>query len=136
MSLSPIQMQIIRESMQEYGELPLAAHQAGITVSVLRRELERDPALADEIDHYMALRGSALVVLAQQKAASSDTILKTLLEAKVPGFARETRERSKDSAKPTTLVLREFDDDGNDGITDVEPKKSTGPVLIGLAPLL
>ena len=132
MSLTPFQLDAIRTSLRQYGELPLAAHVAGITVSVLRREIARDEFLAEEVEHLLSLHASAISVLAQSRSLSSDVILKSLLEARVPGFARETRERKKDDAKPTVLTLRTFDDEGDD-VTDTAPKE---PLLIGMNQLL
>ena len=134
-TLSPYQLNVIRTSLRDYGELPLAAHAAGLTVSVLRREIARDDQLAEEVDHLLSLHASAIVVVAQKRALTSDVILSKLLEAKAPGFARETRDKKKDDTKPAVLVLREFNDEGQD-VTDVKPKEPTGPLLIGMDQLL
>ena len=135
-TLSPFQLHAIRTSLQDYGELPLAAHQAGITLSVLKREIAKDEDFAEEVEHLLALHGSAMVVLAQSKARTSDMILKTLLEAKVPGFSRETRDRKSDTGKPTVLTLRSFDDDGNEAAEEVKPKEPQGPFLLTMAQML
>lgn len=135
MQLSPYQRDAIRESLRLYGELPLAAHQAGITVGMLRRHLNADEAFAEEVEHQISIHGSAMVVLAQQRASAGDnTMLKTLLEAKVPGYSRESRQATtaKPQTQPVTLVLRDFDDDG----TDVSDVSDVPYKALPLAPLL
>lgn len=131
--LSPIQINIILDSLKQYGEMPLAAAAAGITLRMLHKEMNEDEDLAENVEHARGVFGSTMVLLAQQRAAAgSDTMLKTLLEARVPDFSRESRQAAPKNAKPVSISIRRFDLDEDGEVEDAEAKEPTEPLQLEL----
>lgn len=123
-SLAPEVIRGIVDYVREFGVLNLAAQAYGVSPGELKREMRADPDLADEIEEAMSVHGDALYVHALQRATAgkSDTIMAKLLDARVPGFAKDTREaEAKRNARPTAVLLRQFKADGDD-VQDVEAK--------------
>lgn len=127
--------------VREFGVLNLAAQTYGVSPGDLKREMSADPDLAAEIEEAMAMHTDALYVHALQRATAgkSDTIMAKLLDARVPGFAKDTREaEAKKHARPTAVLLRTFKAEGDD-VQDVEakpvdsaaaPRENPGPTLL------
>ena len=129
--LSDEQYQIIRNTVQMYGTLGYAAERAGISLSYLKRVIADDDGLAQEIADMQAMHSENIYMMALQRAEKSDTILGKLLEARVDGFSGESRKQAlQQTGRPNRLVLRTFDDNGNEaGVQDVAPKQQSGPPL-------
>jgi hypothetical protein len=122
---TPEQMQAIRRALHEYGNLARAAHAAGVSLTRLRASISRNEDFAAEVSDAMETHAANLYAVALERATEgkSDMLLAKLLEAKVEGFAKETRVKP-DTGRPTALRLRTFDADGaeNPPAEDVEIK--------------
>jgi hypothetical protein len=122
---TPEQMQAIREGLKGYGSLARAAAMAGVSLSRLRASMSRNEDFATECEDALAEHAAMLYETALRRAVEggSDMLLGKLLEAKVEGFAKETRVKV-DNNKVTALRLRTFDADGaeNPAAEDVEIK--------------
>ena len=117
--LSPFQRDAVVDVLEQYGELPLAARAAGTSLGYLRRCINADAVLAEEVESAMALHGSQLVVVAMGVVAKggpgANQVLLALMDAKTQGFSKESRKVAAESlGRPEGLRLRTFDADGND----------------------
>jgi hypothetical protein len=126
---TPEQMQAIRSALKGYGSLARAAAMAGVSLSRLRASISRNEDLAAEVDDLLAEHAARIYEEAMRRALGSeerpgsDMLLAKLLEAKVEGFAKETRVKP-DTGRPTSLRLRTFDSEGAEkpAADDVEIK--------------
>ncbi len=115
----------IRDALKGYGSLARAAAMAGVSLSRLRASMSRNEDFATECEDALAEHAAMLYETALRRAVEggSDMLLAKLLEAKVEGFAKETRVKV-DNNKVTALRLRTFNADGaeNPPAEDVEIK--------------
>jgi hypothetical protein len=122
-TFSEFQMQAIRSALRDYGSLARAAHAAGVSLTRLRASISRNEDLAAEADDLLAEHAARIYeealrrALGSEERPGSDMLLAKLLEAKVEGFAKETRVKP-DTGRPTALRLRTFDADGAENKPD------------------
>ncbi len=120
---TPEQLQAIRSALKGYGSLARAAAMAGVSLTRLRGSISRSEELALEVEDALAEHAAMIYEEALRRAVEggSDALLGKLLEAKVEGFAKETRVKP-DTGRPTALRLRTFDADGTEKspVDDVE----------------
>jgi hypothetical protein len=107
---------------------------AGVSLSRLRASISRSEELALEVEDALAEHAAMIYEEALRRAVEggSDALLGKLLEAKVEGFAKETRVKV-DHNRVTSLRLRTFDADGaeNPPAEDVEIKpRPTQPLIL------
>ena len=114
MPLSAEQARVIVETIRNYGTLAFAAQNAGVAASVVKREMERDPDFAEEIEDAMAPFKDGLRMLVLQRAATSDAMLKLAVEGFIPETFKAAPLDTKAKGKPTGLTLRQFDDEGKE----------------------
>jgi hypothetical protein len=113
--LNAKQVEIIVDTVREYGTFAIAAKNAGITPTRLKQVLTWDLELKEQLDDAMALYKDAIhmSVLERATVGKSDILLKMLAENQDP-------ERYKVASvdvnrkKPTGLKLRDFEA-GSDG---------------------
>ena len=113
LNLTRQQIDVILQTVKAYGTLSLAAANAGVAPSHLKRLLERDGDLKAEVDDALELFQDAirLTVLERATEGKSDAMLKLAAEAFVPQTFKTTVYDAKKD-KPTRLTLRTFDDEG------------------------
>jgi hypothetical protein len=131
--LSTEQYAILRSTLREKGSLPMAAHLMGLSLTRLRAMAAKDEDLKIEIEDALEFHGALIYDCALERATNgkSDAMLGKILEAKVTGFSKESREPLSQRNKPTGLRLRTFDADGEEsGVQDVAPK----PLQLELRP--
>lgn len=136
MRLTDQQINAIRVTVGQYGTLALAAEAAGLTPTRLRALINTDQDLAEMVEDAMAIHSDMIYQTALERgtAGKSDALLGKLLEAKVDGFSKETRVPANLKNRPDKLVLRTFNEDGEDaGAQDIEPKPEGPPLQLGLA---
>lgn len=123
--LSPEQYEIIRSTVRAHGALALAAANAGIGLSRLKAAMAGDEDFRVEVEDALAEHADHLLLAAQQRAGSSDSVLIELLRATRVEFTPEGRKQNlTQTNRPQRLVLRTFDDQGQEaGVTDVAPKQ-------------
>lgn len=115
MGLTSLQMQLIRETVRNHGALALAASNAGLSYSRLKVLLSRDEEFAIELDDAMAEHRDMILLMAQERATKSDSVLIKLLEASRPEFTPDGRKAALDTTKKISrLRLRTFDQDGEE----------------------
>ena len=134
-NLSPEQYALLRSTLREKGSLPMAAEMMGISLTRLRAMATKDEDLKIEIEDALEFHGALIYDTALQRATAgkSDVLLGKILEAKVNGFSKESREPLSQRNKPTGLRLRTFDADGEEsGVQDVAPKPK--PLQLELRP--
>ena len=128
-NLSPEQYALLRSVLREKGNLAMAAEMMGLSLTRLRAMATKDEDLKIEIEDALEYHGALIYSTALERATAgkSDVLLGKILEAKVNGFSKESRERNK----PTGLRLRTFDAEGEEnGVEDVAPK--TAPLQLEL----
>jgi hypothetical protein len=133
--LSDEQFQTILRICRERGNIAMAAHMAGIAPSRLKALMTRDESLAMEVNDQLEIFNGAIFAHALERATvgKSDAILAKILEAKVQGFSKETRETTTARNKPTGLTLRTFDEEGREvGSQAVSPSTSGAPLLLDM----
>lgn len=143
MRLTPTDMQIVRDTVRQWGVLSMAAAALGCRTGDLKAAIARDPDLEAEVAEALEDHKEALYAKAVQRGAfgSSDAILGRLLEAQMPKMF-DQKARNADAAakgKPTGLRLRTFEET-NGEVVDVtakpqEPKDPPEPLRIGFVPI-
>ena len=134
-NLSPEQYAVLRSVLREKGNLAMAAEMMGLSLTRLRAMATKDEDLKIEIEDALEYHGALIYSTALERATAgkSDVLLGKILEAKVTGFSKESREPASQRNKPTGLRLRTFDADGEEnGVEDVAPK--TQPLQLELRP--
>lgn len=130
MALTGTQMEIIRETVRNHGALALAAHNAGLTYSRLKVILSRDTEFAIEIDDAMAEHRDMILLMAQERATKSDTVLIKLLEASRPEFTPDGRKAALDTNKKVSnLRLRTFDEEGQEVKADGDDADAAATII-------
>lgn len=132
-TLTPEQYAVMRSTLREKGSMAMAAHMMGISLSRLKAMATKDEDLKIEIDDALEYHGALIYDVALERAThgKSDMMLGKILEAKVTGFSKESREPLSQRNKPTGLRLRTFNAEGEeDGVQDVKPK----PLELGMTP--
>ena len=130
--LSPEQYEIIRSTIRSHGDVyALAASNAGISLTYLKRVLVDDEDFAQELSDCVAEFNDAVKLMMQQRANTSDSILIELARATNAAFTPEGRKQAlQQTGRPNRLVLRTFDDDGKEaGVTDVVEKQQPAAPL-------
>jgi hypothetical protein len=131
MTLEPWQIQILRETLKNYGALNMAANSIGMTSRDLRATIARNPDLKAEVDDAMEDHREALYATAVERATNgrSDPLLGKLLEAQMPTlFDPKARNASLSASnKPTGVTLRRFEEAEDGSVVDVEAKPPEEP---------
>jgi len=132
--LSEEQRLLLRNTLREQGSLPLAAHVIGVSLTRLKAMAAKDEGLKTDVEDALELHAAGLyqVALTRATEGKSDALLAKLLEARVAGFAKESRETLSQRNRPTGLRLRTFTEDGEDtGVAqDIEPKAPNPPAVL------
>lgn len=120
MKPTPEQLRTIVDTVRQYGLLALAASNAGMSPGALRRLLQTDADLAAEIDDAMDLFRDALSleILDRAVRGKSDTMLKLAAESFNPAVFKQAAIDPRTKNKPTGLVLRTFDADGEEVVAE------------------
>ena len=110
--LTPEQIEIIRQTVQAYGTLAYAAQRAGIRHSELKALIARDEMLKEELDDAMQEHRDALLLLAQERALKSDSVLIELLKSARPEFTPEGRKLAMTADnRVNSIKIRMFSED-------------------------
>jgi hypothetical protein len=122
MTLEPWQIQILRETLKNYGALNMAANSIGMTSRDLRATIARNPDLKAEVDDAMEDHREALYATAVERATNgrSDP-LPTLFDPKARNASLSA------SNKPTGVTLRRFEEAEDGSVVDVEAKPPEEP---------
>lgn len=124
MKLTDGQVRIIVDSVKAHGNLALAAANVGIGVSALKRAIAADPDLQIEIDDAMELFHAAVDLMVQQRAQTSDAMLKLVAERRGGQAYKPEAVDPRANKRPSGLTLRQFNEDG----TEAEPAE---PLKLG-----
>lgn len=116
------QFATVIEVITQYGTVALAAKQAGIAPGRLRFLIDNEPDLNAAVSDALELFRDAirLQVLERATVGKSDAMLKLAAESFVPETFKPAPVDPKTRSRPSGLVLRSFDDEGNDRAAPVE----------------
>lgn len=140
--LSGEQIRTIIDTITMYGTVALAARNAGVSPGRLRWLIENDSALGAEVEDALAVFKDAirLEVLNRATVGKSDAMLKLAAESFAPETFKPAPVDPKARSRPSGLVLRSFDDEGNDvkdndvkgNVPPPEPEKPKAPLQISV----
>lgn len=90
----------------------MAAHNAGMTPTLLRVLIQKDEMLAEEVSDALELFKDAirLTVLERATTGRSDAMLKLAAEAFVPESFKAVPQSAQLKARPTVLTVRSFEE--------------------------
>lgn len=130
MRLTPEQVRVVCETVRQYGTLALAAQNAGIAPSFLRRCMNEDEDLRIEIEDSLDIFKDVLRMEVLKRSVKSDAMLKLAAEGFVPETFNAGKDEKNKRNKPTGLLLRQFNDAGEE--VGVAGKQQSGaPVESG-----
>ena len=127
--LSGEQVRTIIDTISKYGTVALAARNAGIAPGRLRWLIDNDPDLNGEVADALDIFKDAirLQVLERATVGRSDAMLKLAAESFAPEVFKPAPVDPKLKSRPSGLVLRVFDDQGNEAEGTVGQKTSDPP---------
>lgn len=118
MRLTPEQTRVICDTVRQYGTLALAAQNAGIAPSFLRRCMRESEDLRIEIEDSMEIFKDVLRMQVLQRSVKSDAMLKLAAEGFVPETFNAGKDDKTNRNKPTGLLLRQFGDNGEESVAE------------------
>jgi hypothetical protein len=113
--LSPKQIEIVTETIRNYGTVAMAARNAGLPPTRLKQLIAKDEELKTQVEDAMSLFKDSIhmEVLERATVGKSDAMLKLLAENQNPE-AFKVQSVDNNRKKPTGLTLRVFGT-GEDG---------------------